>query len=160
MGTPVEMPKLGNTVEDCLLSKWMKRKGDAVAAGDVIAEIETDKATFEVAAPAGGVLLETFFEEGSLVPVFANICAIGERGESVAEFAPKAAVGQTIAFGGLPTAVTAEPVMTETPEQAFVSPRARRFAAEHSMSTAGVRGSGPSGRILEQDLRDVFYSSP
>jgi pyruvate dehydrogenase E2 component (dihydrolipoamide acetyltransferase) len=159
MATPVEMPKLGNTVEDCLLSKWMKRKGDAVAAGDVIAEIETDKATFEVAAPAGGVLLETFFEEGSLVPVFANICAIGERGESVAEFAPKE-VGRTPSSARDPLVVLLPEAGDPAPERTFVSPRARRFAAEHSMSTEGVRGSGPSGRILEQDLRDVFYSVP
>src|SRR3974390_114568 len=90
MAKPVEMPKLGNTVEDCLLAKWVKAKGDPVAEGDVIAEIETDKATFELPAPAAGVLLERFFEEGALVPVFSNICVIGEPGESVAEFAPKA----------------------------------------------------------------------
>src|SRR4051812_5348752 len=90
MATPVEMPKPGNTVEDCLLSKWMKAKGERVATGDVIAEIETDKATFEVAAPAPGVLLETFFPEGALVRVFANIAVIGEPGDSTAEFAPVA----------------------------------------------------------------------
>src|SRR4051794_7199662 len=92
MATPVEMPKLGNTVEDCLLSKWMKAEGDSVSPGDIIAEIETDKATFEVPAPEAGILLKMFFSEGALVPVFANICVIGERGESVAEYAPKTEV--------------------------------------------------------------------
>ncbi|MGO9657116.1 MAG: biotin/lipoyl-containing protein, partial [Acidimicrobiales bacterium] len=70
MVTSVEVPKLGNTVEDCLLSAWRKHKGDIVAAGDVIAEIETDKTNFDLTAPVDGVLLETFFEEGALVPVF------------------------------------------------------------------------------------------
>ena len=83
MATPVEAPKLGNTVEECLVAKWRKQKGDAVSAGDVVVEIETDKATFEVAAPVGGTLLETFFAEGALVPVFTNLFVIGEPGESV-----------------------------------------------------------------------------
>ncbi|HMK97921.1 MAG TPA: lipoyl domain-containing protein, partial [Acidimicrobiales bacterium] len=83
MATPVEMPKLGNTVEDCLISAWLKHEGDSVAAGDVIAEIETDKTSFEITAPVGGVMLATFFPEGALVPVFTAICAIGQPGESV-----------------------------------------------------------------------------
>jgi pyruvate dehydrogenase E2 component (dihydrolipoamide acetyltransferase) len=167
MATPVEMPKLGNTVEDCLLSKWMRAKGDAVSAGDVIAEIETDKATFEVPAPVGGVLLEAFFPEGALVPVFANICAIGEPGENVSEFAPKAeasgsdsaAVPPALADPGIDRAPRGQPDEAQQ-QQVFVSPRARRFAADHAMGTEGVRGSGPGGRVLEQDLRDIYYSSP
>ena len=63
MATAVEMPKLGNTVEDCLLATWHKDVGDEVRAGDIIAEIETDKTTFELTAPIDGVLLETFFAE-------------------------------------------------------------------------------------------------
>lgn len=88
MATAVEMPKLGNTVEDCLLAVWLKHKGDTVVAGDVIAEIETDKTSFELTAPVDGVILGTFFAEGALVPVFTPICAIGSAGESVDEFSP------------------------------------------------------------------------
>lgn len=167
MATPVEMPKLGNTVEDCLLAKWTRAKGDAVSAGDTIAEIETDKATFEVSAPVTGVLLETFFPEGTLVPVFANICVIGEPGESVSEFAPKAETVGVHAAESAPAALAEQGVgrgpvapVHESAEQAFVSPRARRFAAEHGMTTKDLRGSGPGGRVIEQDLRDVYYSSP
>ena len=65
-----------------------KAEGDAVSAGEVVAEIETDKATFEVTAPVGGTVLETFFEEGALVPVFTNLFVIGEPGEDVAAFRP------------------------------------------------------------------------
>jgi len=64
MAIPVEVPKLGNTVEECLIAKWRKHKGERVSAGEVVAEIETDKATFEVAAPADGTVLDTFFDEG------------------------------------------------------------------------------------------------
>src|SRR5207302_11347641 len=88
MATPVEAPKLGNTVEECLISTWLKRKGDAVAAGDVVAEIETDKATFEVTAPVSGTVLATFFDEGALVPVFTNLFVIGEPGEPLDAFRP------------------------------------------------------------------------
>src|SRR5438105_10766435 len=90
MATPVEAPKIGNSVEECLSSRWVKRKGESIAAGDVVAEIETDKATFEVTAPVDGVLLDTFFDEGALVPVFTNLFAIGEAGENAATFRPGA----------------------------------------------------------------------
>src|ERR1035441_6354389 len=89
MATPVEAPKLGNTVEECLVSKWLKHKGDRVSAGETVLEIETDKASFEVAAPVSGALLETFFAEGALVPVFTNLFVIGEPGENVESFRPK-----------------------------------------------------------------------
>src|SRR5215468_8743584 len=91
MATPVEMPKPGNTVEECLISKWHKGKGEQVSAGETIAEIESDKATFEVTAPVDGTLLEIFFAEGSLVPVFTNLCVIGEAGESAEAFRPRQA---------------------------------------------------------------------
>src|SRR2546428_10907254 len=74
MATPVELPKLGNTVEECLVTRWIKQKGEAVSAGDVVAEIETDKTTFDVTTPVAGIVLEIFFEEGALVPVFTNLC--------------------------------------------------------------------------------------
>lgn len=83
MATPVEAPKLGNTVEECIVAKWRKQKGEAVAAGDVIVDIETDKATFELTAPVGGTMLETFFPEGALVAVFTNLCVIGEPGKAL-----------------------------------------------------------------------------
>src|SRR5262245_25215574 len=91
MATAVEVPKLGNTVEECIVAAWRKKKGDSVAAGEVVADIETDKATFEVTAPVSGVLLETFFDEGALVPVFTNLFVLGEPGESIEAFRPGSA---------------------------------------------------------------------
>src|SRR5215468_10005665 len=89
MATPVEVPKLGNSVEECLVSRWLKSRGDAVSIGDAIAEIETDKATFEVTSPVSGILLETFFEEGALVPVFTNLFVVGEPNENVEALQPR-----------------------------------------------------------------------
>src|SRR5215472_10456226 len=88
MATPVEVPKLGNTVEECLVTRWVKQTGEPVNAGDVVAEIETDKATSEVTAPVSGTLLAAFFKEGALVPVFTNLFVIGDAGESVDGFRP------------------------------------------------------------------------
>src|SRR5688572_12231235 len=119
MATAVEAPKLGNTVEECIVSRWAKRKGDAVSEGELVLEIETDKTTFEINAPVSGVLLETFFDEGALVPVFTNLFVIGELGESVEAFRP----------GTQPAVTPPPPVATETPaKKAIYSPRARRFA--------------------------------
>jgi pyruvate dehydrogenase E2 component (dihydrolipoamide acetyltransferase) len=166
MAIPVEVPKLGNTVEECLIAKWRKHKGDRVSAGEVVVEIETDKATFEVTAPVDGVLLDTFFEEGALVPVFTNLFVIGEAGESADAFRPQAAASAA-APAAAPAATPEAPkadrqVARPVPAapSASLSPRARRFAAEHDFHPASVAGSGPAGRVLEEDLRSQYYSSP
>lgn len=171
MAMPIEVPKLGNTVEECILTKWQKKKGDRVAAGDAVADIETDKATFEVTSPVDGTILELFFEEGALVPVFTNLCVIGNAGESVETFRPKAAasvpvaapVGPTVNGKAAPASVPAHrvesPVAAPVARGGALSPRARRFAEEHSFHPASVAGSGPDGRVLEEDLRKLYYSS-
>ena len=162
MATPVEVPKLGNTVEECLIAKWRKHKGETVSAGEVVAEIETDKATFEVTAPTDGTVLETFFDEGALVPVFTNLFVIGQAGESVDAFRPQGAAAPAVkeaaptAAPEVPKAERPAPAATSGP----LSPRARRFAAEHDFHPAAVTGSGPAGRVLEEDLRKQFYESP
>src|SRR6476620_6218224 len=106
MATPVELPKSGNTVEECLIGRWVKREGDVVAVGDVVAEVETDKATFEIVAPVEGTVLATFFAEGALVPVFTTVCVIGAAGEDVEAFRPGAAPG--IRDSGLGTRLMAQ----------------------------------------------------
>jgi len=166
MAIPVEVPKLGNTVEECLIAKWRKHKGDGVSAGEVVAEIETDKATFEVTAPADGTVLETFFDEGALVPVFTTLFVIGEPGESVESFRPQgaaAAATEAAPTASIPEAPKADRQVARPVPAApsgSLSPRARRFAAEHDFHPASVAGSGPAGRVLEQDLRQQYYSSP
>lgn len=167
MATAVEMPKLGNTVEECVVTRWMKHKGDSVANGDAVVEIETDKTIFEVTSPVAGTLLETFFEQGDLVPVFTNLFVIGSPGESVDAFRPGSA--RSGAFPSPDTAQSLKPtVPPPVPRQAEIyasssaslSPRARSFAAEHDFDAAGVVGSGPGGRILESDVRKAYHSSP
>ena len=172
MATAVEMPKLGNTVEDCLLATWRKQTGDEVRAGDLIAEIETDKTNFELTAPVDGVLLETFFEEGSLVPVFTPICAIGARGESTEALRPRATApppnplqggrASSDRDGRAPPAFLPVSPPGEGRGDAGSprpSPRARRFAREHDFKPSVVEGTGPGGRLLEDDLRRAWHST-
>src|SRR4051794_28687197 len=131
VATPVEAPKLGNTVEECLISRWLKHKGEKVAAGDVVAEIETDKATFEVTSPVEGVLLESFFDEGALVPVFTNIFVIGDPGEPVDTSRPGSPAASPAALPSLPSPAPSPQTAVKPVVNGMLSPRARRFAREH-----------------------------
>lgn len=90
MAVPVIMPRQGQSVESCIISKWNKKKGDSVNTGDILFSYETDKASFEEEARTDGILLDVFFDEGEDVPCLTNICVIGKAGESVAGFNPKA----------------------------------------------------------------------
>jgi pyruvate dehydrogenase E2 component (dihydrolipoamide acetyltransferase) len=163
MATPVEVPKLGNTVEECIVARWVKHTGDTVSAGDVVAEIETDKATFEVTAPVDGAILATFFDEGALVPVYTNLFVVGSPGENADSFHPGSAplVNQSPTP---PPAPETSPVgqagsLPGTAAPPF-SPRARRFADEHNFHPPTIAGSGPSGRVLEEDVRREYHSNP
>jgi pyruvate dehydrogenase E2 component (dihydrolipoamide acetyltransferase) len=164
MATAIEMPKLGNTVEECLIARWRRQPGDTVAAGEVLADIETDKANFELASPAGGTLLAVFFRDGDLVPVYTNVCVVGAPGENIDQFKPPATPRGAEPQERRPAASSTRAVPPAAPVPGAaapaMSPRARRFAEEHDFHPDGVPGSGPGGRILEEDLRRLYYRSP
>src|SRR4030043_1089998 len=88
MATPVIIHRQGQSVETCILAQWHKKKGDLVNKGEIIPSYETDKAAFELEAPASGIILEIFYQDGEEVKVFSNIAVIGQPGESVDEFKP------------------------------------------------------------------------
>lgn len=88
MATVVIMPKQGQSVESCILTEFKKKKGDTVAAGDILFSYETDKASFEEEAQTAGTVLDVFFSEGDEIPVLTNVMVIGNPGESTAEFRP------------------------------------------------------------------------
>ncbi|MBL8025723.1 MAG: 2-oxo acid dehydrogenase subunit E2, partial [Fibrobacteres bacterium] len=172
MATPVLMPRQGNTVEECLLASWKKKKGDIVTKGESLADIETDKATFELEAPEDGILLEIFAEPGTLVPVMTNIAVIGRAGESTAEFKPVAAKQATSEKAVVTAAESAAPVQTASSVTAApatapaatvfgeLSPRAQSYLESHNLPVLPKSGSGPNGRILEEDLRKSFLTGP
>ncbi len=150
MTTPVLMPKLGNSVESSLIVAWRKKTGEAVQQGEILCEIETDKATFEVQSPSTGKLLETFYPEGEEVPVLTPIAVIGEAGEVYSPQPTQAifldAPLQTFAKPEIQTATSRE-------QSGAISPRARKLAANHNLETTQIQGSGPKGRILERDIK-------
>ena len=110
MATPIIMPRQGQSVESCIISKWHKKVGDMVAEGDMLFSYETDKASFDEVAKVSGKMLAVFYEEGDDVECLLNVCVIGNDGESTAEFAPNGA------------AVEAAPVVTPAPAAAPAAP--------------------------------------
>lgn len=168
MVTPILLPKQGNTVETCLIVAWKKHAGDDVKKGEIICEVETDKAVFEIESPADGTLLETFFKEGDDVPVLTNIAVIGTKGEKYEEYVPAAKRGvatkvETGKTGDKVTQDTREsPARNETAEASLeqkpantergISPRAKKLAEQLRLSTTDIAGTGPGNRIVERDI--------
>ncbi len=156
MATVVEVPQLGNTVEECLVTRWVRHKGESVSAGDVVAEIETDKTTFEITAPVDGTVLETFHEQGALVPVFAKLFVIGEAGEASGAGGED---GSQRASASTPLQPGPADLPAPPDRPAPMSPRARGFAAAHQFEPGVIDGSGPGGRVLEQDVRKAYEAA-
>ncbi len=167
MAIPVIMPKLGQSVESCIVTEWFKKKGDEVKKGDLLLSVETDKALMEIAAEAEGVLLEIFFNEGDEVPVLTNIAVLGKKGEPAEEFRPRMNAQQ-----GIPKSELKEHAgkkedhfftKTETHEntgEIFISPRAKKLAEKLGVPVSKVKGTGPSGRIIESDIENYAKSNP
>ncbi len=164
MAVSVQMPKQGNTVEECLLVEWRVREGDAVREGDVLCAIETDKAAFEVEATASGVVLKLLANAGDLVPVLTDIAVIGEAGEAVPAGSPPAPAPATKAEEKpapapvpAPSAAAAAPAPA-APEGAgkqAVSPRARGLAEKLGVDAARIAGTGPGGRVVSRDIQNA-----
>ena len=157
MAIPVIMPKQGQSVETCVIVGWKKRIGDPVKAGEVICEVETDKATFEVESPAEGTLIAIFHEAGSDVPVLTPIAAIGKSGENVDALRKGSAGPAAPVSAAAPAAVAAPaasaPALPVSGGKVMASPRAKALAAARGVQLAGLRGTGPGGRIVERDVQ-------
>jgi pyruvate dehydrogenase E2 component (dihydrolipoamide acetyltransferase) len=164
MATVVKMPKLGFDMAEGLLVRWVKGEGDSVQKGEVLAEIETDKATIEVEAEAGGVVHKHLVPEHTSVPVGAPIAVIGEPGERIdaAELVGQASGPAAAARQGIP--VPGKVMATESAEDGDgrlpggvrASPLARRLAAEGGINLRDLAGSGPHGRIVKRDVQAVL----
>ncbi len=159
MATAVLLPKQGNSVESCIINAWMKKEGDAIKTGDVLCEVQTDKAAVEVEAGADGVLLKIFRAVGDDVPVQTVIAAIGAPGEDVSALAPAGATpaaAPAAAAVAAPAAATPAPVAapaTAIVSDAGSSPRARALAEQKGIDVAAVAGTGPHGLVIERDVR-------
>ena len=152
MAYEVLMPQLGLTMEEGTVSQWVKHEGDPVKTGDVLLEITTDKLTNEVTSEHDGVLLRIVAQEGEDVPVKGLLCYVGQAGESVGD-APAAAPAAA-APAAAPVAPAAAPAAVPVAAGARlrVSPLARKTAAKLGVDLSKLTGSGPSGRIRQQDV--------
>ena len=176
MATLIDMPKLSDTMTVGTLVRWLKNEGDAVANGDMIAEVETDKATMEVECFDDGVLIKQYCGEGAEVAVGDPIAAVGEAGEEApagtssapapAETAPAAPEPAPVAPVA-PVAPTTPAPVAEAPAapasssgtRIKASPLAKKIAAEKGLDLSTLQGSGPGGRILKEDVLNAKPSA-
>ncbi len=178
MAEKIEMPKLSDTMEEGVIAKWNVKEGDKVESGDIIAEVETDKATMEVEVFDSGTILKLLVEEGQSIPLGGLMAIIGEEGEDISDLLDSA--------GSAPENGEEEPEKKEDgkakkpetkqsgkeagtvqengePAQAAVesedgrikaSPLARKMAEDRGISLKDVDGSGPEGRIIKKDIEN------
>ena len=173
MAVNILMPALSPTMTDGTLARWLVSEGDAVRSGDVIAEIETDKATMEVEALDDGVMAKLVVAEGTQnVAVNALIAVLAEEGEDASEAAKEAENAPITAPTPAPTAAsTPAPTPASTPasapaapqlaagqkgERVFASPLARRIAGDAGLDIGNLAGTGPHGRIIRADVEEAI----
>ncbi|HEY8933538.1 MAG TPA: pyruvate dehydrogenase complex dihydrolipoamide acetyltransferase [Rariglobus sp.] len=168
MANIIEMPKLSDTMTVGTLVKWLKKEGDAVKSGEMLAEVETDKATMELECFFDGTILKVFAPAGSQVALGAPLCAVGKPGEVVeapagkpaapaAKEEPKAAAPAPVAAAPAPAPAPAAAHAPAAParaegERIKISPLAKKLAAEKGVDASTVTGSGPGGRIVRADI--------
>lgn len=168
MATAIIMPRQGNTVESCIVSKWHKQKGDKVNEGDILFTYETDKATFDEESPVSGTLLALLYEEGDDVPVLENMCVIGEEGEDISQFLSSSPVDIEKKEEKLEqveavkeTVVETQPSLQERKEGDLkISPRAKNAAKKTNVDIGYAQASGPEGRIIERDIIALAKDGP
>jgi pyruvate dehydrogenase E2 component (dihydrolipoamide acetyltransferase) len=171
----VEMPKMGDTMEEGKILHWLKKEGEQVKKGEMLAEVETDKVNIEIEAFASGTLRRILVAEGSSAPIGAPIALIGTPDEPLPDSPDSGGKSaETTKTAGVPTPANVRGSATQQPvasavfasaQQAnsadaapgaqgrvFISPIARRIAEENKLDYAGLRGTGPNGRIIKLDV--------
>jgi pyruvate dehydrogenase E2 component (dihydrolipoamide acetyltransferase) len=164
MAEPVIMPRQGQSVETCILGSWYKKPGDPVARGEVLFSYETDKAAFEYESDTEGILLKRYFEEGDEVPVLQTVAVIGKAGEEIGEEHRERSVERR--EGSVESREESvenrersverdEVIRPKEGEKINISPRARKRAEALGIVWTDISGSGPGGRIMEQDVLEA-----
>ena len=163
MPTQILMPALSPTMTEGTLARWLKGEGDAVEPGDIVAEVETDKATMEIEAVDEGVLGRILVAEGTEgVEINTPIAVLVGEGESAADIgepAASAAPAEAPAAAPAPGGNGASPA-PKPGERIFASPLARRMAAQAGLELASLSGSGPRGRIVKRDIEAALAKAP
>ena len=168
MAEVINMPRLSDTMEEGTLAKWFKKVGDSVKEGEILAEIETDKATMEFESFHDGVLLHIGIDEGSTAPVDSIIAVIGSKGEDISSIIkgsnstkeepkpevkeePKPEVKEEPKLE-VKEEVKSALVSNESADRILISPLARKLANEKGIDIKSVKGSGDNGRIIKRDI--------
>ncbi len=171
MAIAVIMPKQGQSVETCIITKWFKKKGEYVSKGDILFSYETDKAAFDLESPEEGILLDIFSGDGAEVPVLVNVAVIGKPGEETDSFHPDQAMVTSDIISEAEEDIKVK-VYEKAPEievinnlnktlipttgKIRVSPRAKRLAESKGLNYNNLQGSGPNGRIVAADIEKVL----
>ena len=136
MVTKVLMPRLSLTMKEGTVVQWFKKEGDAINKGEPLVEVLTEKVTYDIEAPSSGILRKILVEEGAEAPVAGTLAVITTPNEELAE-----------------VEVTAEPSLERVEERIIASPAAKRLAKEYGVDLAQIKGTGPEGRIVEEDVK-------
>ena len=161
------MPRLSDTMQEGTITRWLKKPGDEVKRGDIIAEVETDKANMEVAAYDSGLLERILVQEGETAPIGQVIAIIGSKNGARKATASDQSAQKTplatpasLGSNGLSTSYTGNRQKSiSVGEEVTViksSPLARRVAEEYGINLSQIKGTGPGGRIVRDDVEDAI----
>lgn len=171
MATKMLMPKLSDTMEEGIILKWRKKEGESIKSGDILADIQSDKADMEQEAYDSGVILKLFAKEGEGVKVGAPLAIIGKAGEDIAkllaETSPASAKTESVPVVASPSVISAPAtaqVSSPSPtlnidSRVKASPLAKKIAQDKNIDLRTVAGSGPFGRIVKADIESKSASS-
>ena len=170
MAIKIQMPKLSDTMDTGRIIKWLKKEGEKVSPGDVLAEVETDKANMDMEAYDEGTLLKIVAKEGERVPIGGLIGVLGSTGEDVSSVLGSAAEETSAPVASIPkdtatataakTSEPAQPPASKDNGRLKASPLAKRLARDRGINLETVKGSGTSGRIVKRDVESFAPSSP
>jgi pyruvate dehydrogenase E2 component (dihydrolipoamide acetyltransferase) len=149
MAKEFRFPDVGEGITEGEIVRWLVKEGDAVEVDQVLAEIETDKAVVEMPSPFAGTVLKLHFKEKDLIKVGQALVTIGEKGEALAAAAPATPAGEARPSPAAPAAVPA----VARPGEVLATPRVRALAKELGVDISAVPGTGPGGRVTEDDVR-------
>ena len=152
MSKPILMPQVGQDLEEGKLVEWRVKPGDKVAKGDIVAVVESEKASFDVEAFESGVVIELLFKEGDTTKVLAPLLYLGAEGETAAAQPPRVAAAAPV------SAATAAPVVAKAApaRPGRSSPLARRLARSSGLDIAALAGSGPGGAVVKRDVESAL----
>ena len=164
MATLVLMPKVGITVESCVITKWYKSKGDTVKVGDMLFSYETDKASIDEEAKVDGVILEIIKQEGDDVPCLDGVAVIGTEGEDYSDLIKSSEIIEEPKDEEIKETKEEKQVeilaTAEKSDSYKASPRAKAYAKKHGIDLKTVTATGPYGRIVEADVMRAEKEGP